>query len=227
MRIANNVEMLEISGMGSVIYPVLIWDDDNLILIDTGFPGQKDAIVQAITDVGFLAERLSHIIITHQDLDHIGCVLDLLELSPCAQVLVHVNEAPYIDGRKTPIKLAAMLAQYDSLPEDRKVWCDNFKDGYANRKITANQALSDGDALPICGGIEVIHTPGHTPGHICLFLRESGILVCGDAMNIEGGKVIGPNPQHTYDMDLALRSAEKVKGFPFCAVVAYHGGFMK
>ena len=91
MRIANNVEMIEINGMGSVIYPVLIWDDDNLVLIDAGFPGQKDTIVQAITDAGFIAERLSH----------------------------------------------------------------------------------------------------------------------------------------TYDMDLALRSAEKVKGFPFRAVVAYHGGFLK
>ena len=60
MRIANNVEMLEISGMGSVIYPVLIWDDDNLVLIDAGFPDQKDAVVQAITDAGFLVERLSH-----------------------------------------------------------------------------------------------------------------------------------------------------------------------
>ena len=226
MRIAANVEMLEINGTESIVYPVLVWDDNNLILIDAGFPSQKNAIIQAITDAGFSAERLTHIIITHQDMDHIGCVSDLIKLSPAAQILVHTDEAPYIDGRKVPIKLAALLDQYENLPDDRKKWCDNFKERYANRRIIANQTLSDGDVLSICGEIEVIHTPGHTPGHICLLLRESGVLVCGDALNINDGELIGPNPLHTYDMDLALRSAEKAKSCPFRAVVAYHGGYL-
>ena len=227
MRIAKNVDMLEISGMGGKIYPTLIWDDDHLVLIDTGFPSQVDAIVRAMADAGFSAGRLTHIIITHHDMDHIGCVLDLLRHSPSALVLAHVEEAPYLDGRKTPVKLAAMLAQYDSLPDDRKAWCDNFRQGYANRIISVGQTLSDGDILPVCGGIEVIHTPGHTPGHICLYLRESGVLVCGDALNIEDGKLTGPNPQHTYNMEQGLASAVKAKRRPFKAVVAYHGGYLR
>ena len=227
MRIAQNVEMLEIDGMGGAVYPTLAWDDKHLVLADAGFPGQADAIVQSITEAGFQAERLTHIIITHQDLDHIGCVLDMLKLSPSALVMAHEEEVPYLDGRKTPIKLAAMLERYDSLPDDRKAWCDNFKQGYASRKIPVSQTLSDGDILPICGGIEVIHTPGHTPGHICLFLRESGILVCGDALNIGDGKLVGPNPQHTYDMKLGKKSAEILKQYLFNAAVAYHGGYYR
>ena len=73
----------------------------------------------------------------------------------------------------------------------------------------------------------MIHTPGHTPGHICLFLRESGVLIGGDALNIQNGELTGPNPQHTYDMELGLKSAEKVKRFPFKALVTYHGGYLK
>ena len=57
MKIADNVEMLEIGGMGGTIYPVLVWDDLHLVLVDTGFPSQKDYIVQAISDAEFIAEK--------------------------------------------------------------------------------------------------------------------------------------------------------------------------
>jgi len=227
MKIADNVEMLVIDETESIVHPVLVWDENNLVLIDAGFPGQKETIVKAITGAGFSAEDLTHIIITHQDMDHIGCVQDLIGLSPEVQILVHADEAPYIDGRKVPIKLAALLDQYEKLPDDRKKWCDNYKEKYASLITVANQMLSDGDILPICGDIEVIHTPGHTPGHICLLLRESGVLVCGDAINIKDGELTGPNPLHTYDLDLAMRSVEKAKRKPFRAVVAYHGGYLK
>ena len=198
MKIANNAAMLEIQGMGSIINLTLTWGGDQLVLIDTGFPGQTDSIVQAIRDTGFSAGSITHIVLTHQDMDHVGCALDLLQLSPAAQVLANVDEAPYIDGRMTPIKLAAMLENYDALPAGQKEFCDRMKSGYANRKIHVTQTVRDGEVLPICGGIEVIHTPGHTPGHICLYLKESGILVGGDAVNIADGEIIGPNPQHTY-----------------------------
>ena len=85
MRIAKNVEMLEIGGMGGAIYPTLTWDEQRLALIDAGFPGQADAIAQAIADAGFQAGRLTHIIITHQDIDHIGCVRWICSSSPLWQ----------------------------------------------------------------------------------------------------------------------------------------------
>ena len=226
MKITDNIEMLEIMGMGNTIYPTLAWDTENLVLIDTGFPGQADVIVNAIAAVGFSAEDISHIILTHQDIDHIGCAMDLLKLTPTAIILAHSDEAPYIDGRKTPIKLAAMLEHYDSFPEDSKAWCDKLAAGFANRKIHVSHTLFDGEILPVCGGIEVIHTPGHTPGHICLFMRESGILVGGDAVNIIDGKLTGPNPQHTFDMELGLQSMRKIEKYPKNALISYHCGYL-
>ena len=226
MKITDKVEMLEIDGMGRV-YLTLAWDDNSLVLADAGFPGQTEAIVKAVTSAGHAAEKITHIILTHQDMDHIGCVRDLLKLAPNAKVLAHADEAPYIDGSKTPIKLAALLAQYDSLPADRKAWCDRIKNGLPNLTVTVNQLLRDGDVLPICGGIEVIHTPGHTPGHICLYLQKEKVLVTGDALNIQDGKLTGPNPQHTFNMELGLQSAEKAKKFPFDKVISHHGGFLK
>jgi glyoxylase-like metal-dependent hydrolase (beta-lactamase superfamily II) len=85
----------------------------------------------------------------------------------------------------------------------------------------------DGDLLPICGGIEVIHSPGHTPGHIGLFLKKSGLLVGGDALNVGDGKLVGANPAHSLDMELAGASFEKLKGYGAKGVVAYHGGVLR
>ena len=227
MRVADNVEMLEIGGEGFAVYPTLTWDAEHLVLVDTGFPGQADDIVKAIADAGFSAGRITHIIFTHQDIDHIGNIRELLCLSPGAQVLAHETEAPYIDGRKTPVKLAEMQAHYDSLPPDQKARCDQLRENFASRRVPIDRCLRDGEVLGFCGGIEVIHTPGHTPGHISLFLKESEILVSGDALNIENGAIAGPNPAFTQDMELGLASMERAKKWPFRGMISYHCGYLK
>jgi len=226
LKIADNVALLPVPWQSTVNF-VLTWDENNLVLIDAGFPGQTDAIVKAISDEGFDVTNLTYLIITHQDWDHIGCVMDLQKLVPDLKVLAHEEEAPYIDGRKTPIKLAARLAEYDTLSTEMRGRCDWQKDYYASNEITIHETLSDGEILPICGGIEVIHTPGHTPGHIVLHLQDSDILVCGDACNIKDGQLIGANPVHTFDVVQADASLTKIKSRNPSGIVAYHGGYLK
>ena len=227
MRITENIEMLEITGDIGTIYPTLVWDDNNLVLIDAGLPGQVELFKKAIEDAGFDAGNLSAIILTHQDIDHIGCVVDLLSLAPNAKVMAYKEEVPYIDGSKTPIKLAAMEANYENLPDDRKAWCDQFKIGFAHCKVKVDKELEDGEVLPICGGIQIIHTPGHTPGHICLYLQEGKVIIAGDAANIENGMLIGSRPQVTWNDNLAEESFEKIKNHEHNSVITYHGGLYK
>jgi len=226
MKITDNIAMLELAGPNGTIYPTLAWDENSLVLIDSGFPGQTDTLVSAIAAEGFRAEGITHIIITHQDIDHIGCMPDILRLAPSAQVIAHAEEAPYIDGRETPIKLAALLKNYDHLPYQMKQFCGQFQEGYANHRVAISQTVEDGTVLPIAGSIEVVHTPGHTPGHIALLLRQASIIIAGDAANIENNRITGPNPQHTHDMALAMESLEKLKAFYCRGVVSYHCGFL-
>ncbi|MCL2361998.1 MAG: MBL fold metallo-hydrolase [Defluviitaleaceae bacterium] len=229
MKNVENAALLPISGMGTV-YLVLLWDEKNLVLIDAGYPGQTEDIVKAIETEGFDAKNLTHIIITHQDWDHIGCITDLQKLAPNLQVLAHEDEAPYIDGRITPIKLAARFANYDNLDPEMQERVDGQKEHYEKNKITINKTLHDGEILPLCGGIEVIHTPGHTPGHIVLLHKDSGIIICGDACNIKWGQMVelkGPNPVHTHEMEQATASFEKIKSRNPKGIVAYHGGYLK
>jgi len=226
MRITDNIAMLELSKPNGSIYPTMAWDENHLVLIDAGFPGQTEAFINAIAGEGHRVENITHIILTHQDIDHIGCLPDILLLAPSAQVIAHIDEAPYIDGRKTPIKLAMLEAAYDSLPEQMKQFRNTLREGFANRRVAVSQPVEDGTVLPIAGGIEIVHTPGHTPGHIALFLRQGRIMVAGDAANIENGRIAGPNPQHTQDMAQGMESLEKLKAYYCRGLVSYHCGFL-
>ncbi|MDR1205207.1 MAG: MBL fold metallo-hydrolase [Peptococcaceae bacterium] len=227
MKIAKNIEMLEIGAEFGVMYPTLLWDDHHLVLIDAGDANQIESVKAAISKAGFSAEQLTTVILTHQDLDHIGGVPNLQAIAPSVKILAHEAEAPYMDGRQTPARLAAMEAGYANLSEERKREYNHLKAVWANLKIHIDQTLSDKEVLPICGGIEAVHTPGHMPGHICLYLRESRVMVGGDALNIENGKLVGPNPGFTQDIVLGNQSLEKVKSYDIQAVVAYHGGLLK
>lgn len=215
MRIAKNVEMLEVVNGKSRMYPVLLWDDENIVLIDTGFPLQYEFLNQAVQSAGFDIKQINKIIFTHQDIDHIGCAKEIIAEAENVQTMAHKNEAPYIDGSETPVKLIGR--------ENDEAVAQLFS-AFKNRRINIDKLLNDGDTLPYCGGIEVIHTPGHTPGHICLFLKESGVLVAGDALNISDGTLTGPNPVHTQNMELALASLRKLHNYQVKAVVSYHGG---
>jgi len=225
MRIANQVEMIQIGQDGGVFYPVLLWDDTDLVLIDAGLPGQLSHFVDAFSMLGFEISQLTALLLTHQDMDHIGCVKDLLALAPNANVYAHTLEAPYLDGRQTPVKLAAILAAGDAIPDEMRSARDRLAAGYANRILENIQEVSDGEILPFCGGIQVMHTPGHTPGHMVLLLNESRIAICGDAINLSNGSIVGPNPAYTLDMEEGLRSLEKIMAIEPVGVVAYHGGY--
>lgn len=81
-------------------------------------------------------------------------------------------------------------------------------------------AVGDGDTVL---DLEIIDTPGHTPGHISVYDRAGGLLVAGDALNGANGGVIGANPDFTPDMATAGLSIAKLATLTFDTVVFGHG----
>jgi len=227
MKLANNLSLLPIQREGGgTLNLVLAWDDTSLVLVDAGLPKQGEIIATAIKKEGFDPRKLTHIILTHQDIDHTGAVAELQKMSPGLKVVAHIDEAPHIDGRALPIKLAARLEEYDSLPPEGKEGINAWRDFYESHPIEVHHKVTDGEVLPICGGIKIVHTPGHTPGHICVLFEESNIMVLGDSANVQDGEIVGFNPVYINDMDEAERSLAKIKSHNLNGVVAYHTGFM-
>jgi glyoxylase-like metal-dependent hydrolase (beta-lactamase superfamily II) len=99
--------------------------------------------------------------------------------------------------------------------------------GYAGEgdlaSITSPRALTplaDGSTV---FGLDVVGTPGHTAGHICLLDSSAGVLVAGDALVGAEGGVVGPNPQFSSDHDEALRSVEKLASLAYEHILFGHG----
>lgn len=82
------------------------------------------------------------------------------------------------------------------------------------------KAVGDNDEV---FGLRVIATPGHTPGHICVFDPAGSLLIPGDAMNNIGNKLAGPNPQYTADMAQAHQSLKKLAKLAFERAFFGHG----
>ncbi|QDS37699.1 MBL fold metallo-hydrolase [Brevibacillus brevis] len=205
MEISKGVVMLHLDFHGNIIHPVLLWDRDMAVLIDTGFPGQMDDLRVAMEKVGVSSDKLKAVILTHQDVDHIGSLPEILqECGDHVHVYAHELDKPYIQG-ELPL----------------------LKDGHLENppKGRVDHTVSDGQELPFCGGIRVIHTPGHTPGHLSLYLKQSKTLVAGDSMYSVNGILGGIHAPSTPDMNTARLSLKKYVDLDIAAVVCYHGGF--
>ena len=235
MQIANGLTMLEITaavmGRTMIICPTLLWDDENVVLVDTGYPGQLPLFREALEQAGFPIEKLTKIIVTHQDIDHIGNLPDILSAAP-QQIEVLATEAdrPYIQGEKmlikvTPEMIARALSMLPAeMPEERR---QAFKRGLENPpKARVDTTLADGERLPYGGGVIVIHTPGHTPGHLCLYHPSSKTLLAADALGAANGQLARPRAAD-YDTTLAGESLKKLARYEIETIVCYHGGMYR
>lgn len=229
LKIADGIAMLKlpmnITGRKSTIYPTLIWDDETVVLVDSGAPGTLDGIKNAMENAGVPFGRLNKIIITHQDIDHIGGLKDILDKLPEVELLAHESDKPYIQGEKKLVRLnSKFMDRINSLPDkERKMAMEIFNN---IPHVEVKKTLTDNEMLSFCGGIKVIHTPGHTPGHICLYHEMSKTLIAGDELNIIDGQLSGPNKQtmNEEEAKIAINSLKKFEELDIEKVISYHGG---
>ena len=91
------------------------------------------------------------------------------------EVCPHDIDRPYIEG-KLPLSKAninSMYWQLEGLSEDKRQ--EIVAQVNSSPRAKVDKILFDGEELPFCGGIQVIFTPGHTQGHISLYLKNSAI----------------------------------------------------
>jgi glyoxylase-like metal-dependent hydrolase (beta-lactamase superfamily II) len=231
MEIVPEIKMLDLDmnmpGNKQVIHPTLLHDDQHAVLVDVGMPGSLEEIKVFMEKAEVPFDHLDAVILTHQDIDHIGSIQEIVEaMDKQIDVYAHAEDQPYIEGDLVPIKMtpewnAQMLSR---LPEDMREAAKAMLPVPVSTKVT--KVVSDGDVLQFFGGIHVIFTPGHTPGHISLYHLPSKTLIAGDATVSIEGELLGPKPAATPDMPLALESLKKFTGFDIARVICYHGGLV-
>ena len=182
---------------------------DELTLIDTGMPKNSAKIVKYIQDI--LKRKptdIKTIVLTHFHIDHVGDASDLKKLSG-AKVAIHEADADYVAGRKTqPVPRGGRGMIF-------KVLIPLF---FRSKPVEPDIKLSDRDTI---AGLTTIHTPGHTPGSICLFDPASKILFVGDLLIFNGSKIeMGPLPLDTSEVQ---QSINKIAAIDFDIMLSGHG----
>lgn len=225
----NQVVALEVKfnagNESNTIYPVIVKDEEEMILIDCGYPNFLPLIKKAAESRGINLDEVTKIVITHHDHDHIGALADFKKQYPNVVIISSEIDERYISGKEKSLRLQQAEALFDSLPDDEKPFAEGFhKLLQSVGSVGVDTVVKDKDVFSWAGGFEIVATPGHMPGHICVYLREFKTLIAGDALVVENDELSIPNQQYTLDMDEAKRSIKKLLAFDIEQIICYHGG---
>jgi glyoxylase-like metal-dependent hydrolase (beta-lactamase superfamily II) len=86
--------------------------------------------------------------------------------------------------------------------------------------------LVGGEVLGVLGGCEIIHTPGHTPGHLSLYLPALSLLIAGDILRYENGAVTRAPEMYTADPESNEDSLRRLAELDFDRMLPYHGDYL-
>jgi glyoxylase-like metal-dependent hydrolase (beta-lactamase superfamily II) len=209
-------------------HPVILKSDKEMILVDCGNPGSVSKIKENAVTQDVNIDNLTKVVITHQDLDHVGSLAELKRKYPGVQILADIKERPYINGEKEFVKLQKLRETYDSLSECQKEMITVLQQSYSSYEpVDIDGILHDHDIFPWCGDVEIVSTPGHTEGHICLYLYEFKTLIAGDALFVQDGELVISLPMYTLDFEQAKQSIRKLLDYDIKEIICYHGGIYK
>ena len=199
----------QIDGVNCNCY--LVKENNGWTLIDTGMPWSAKKILSYISSIGCQPADIKTIIITHCHIDHIGG-LDAVRKATGAKVASHEADADFISGKKSL-----------SMPAGRKLsWRFRIfrllSPLMKAKPVVPDILLKDGDVI---AGMKVLHTPGHTPGSICLYDEKRKVLFVGDLLRFMGGKVAGP--PIILDGQQVRDSEERIAKLDFDIMLSGHG----
>ena len=196
LKVTDNVYALD-ATKGNYAYVII---GKEIVLVDTGRPGQGKGILKELESMKIKPQDIKHILLTHHDVDHIGN-LALLEDETGARIWASKEDIPYIRGEKNRegIKKLVSIIMRVKKPKDITHY-------------PGNQKIFD---------IEVIPTPGHTPGHVCLLYKD--ILFAGDLIRTSNGQIGPMRSFMNWNTEISRDSIKKVSDLSFKWVCPAHG----
>jgi glyoxylase-like metal-dependent hydrolase (beta-lactamase superfamily II) len=193
----------------------LVEEDDGLTLIDTAIPKSARAITQAAEAIGKPIRRIA---LTHAHGDHVGSVDALVEQLPGVEVIIGARDEPLLhkDTSARPGE-----------PDDAKV-----RGGLPGVQAQVTRTVAEGDRV---GSLEVVESPGHTPGHVAYLDTRDRTLYCGDAYATRGGVRTTANSTWkfpflqgaTWHKPTAIESAKKLRALDPARLAPGHGNVIE
>jgi glyoxylase-like metal-dependent hydrolase (beta-lactamase superfamily II) len=215
----------------TIVNVTLLHSGNEWALVDTGVNTDESftALQSAMHQVGCVPEKLAKLIATHHHPDHFGASQRLKSMSGAA-VYIHEREyeasthyAPQKHGEVAVrffLQNGIPLQRFAHVPSAGELWSKLYA------PVVPDHFIADGDVLRVGDfEIEVVGTPGHTPGHCVLYLRREKTMIVGDHLLPKITPHVGVFPGGP-ENPLAnfLASQRKVQGFAVELVLPAHGG---
>ena len=154
---------------------------------------------------------VTRIVLTHAHTDHAGGAAEMAARTG-APVAVHEADAGYAEaGRPPPFEQSLLVGRLM-----RRIPCAGFP------PVAVGERLSDGQVLDVGGGLRIVATPGHTPGHVSLLHERTGTLITGDALFNVRQLRFSPRPLCT-DFRLNEQTAHVLGELEYERVAFTHG----
>ncbi len=187
-------------------------DDGQVTLVDCGYFTAPKRIVAALRYLGSDPSDVTRILLTHAHGDHAGGVARLRQWTG-ATVAVHGREVRNMaSGRPPDVERLTLFARLTRLlPGDRFT------------PVEVDEELVDGQSVPVAGGVQVVHTPGHTPGHVALLHQPTGVLLTGDSLFNWRGRMSLPSLTYCASVGLTRESARALGELDYDVVAFAHG----
>jgi glyoxylase-like metal-dependent hydrolase (beta-lactamase superfamily II) len=234
--------------MGQVVGQIniyLIRGNDGWLQVDAGWnaPETFEAYKEGMREIGINLEDISEIVITHAHLDHFGLAGRLKGLSG-AKLALHEQERYFIaPGDKTFEQVAREMKEWlyqNGTPEDDIPGSHRIPKGPMKfiSPVLPDLVFFSGDiGVPdifFSGGerintgpfdFEVVWTPGHSPGHICLYERAKKVLISGDHILADITPEIGFSPfaNNSNPLGNYIDSLKDLRGLAVERVLPSHG----
>jgi glyoxylase-like metal-dependent hydrolase (beta-lactamase superfamily II) len=215
MEIVQNIHLIP----NIIANPFLIIDSDGLTLIDTGIPGSEKKILKYIAETGHKSTDLKHILITHADFDHTGGLAALKKTSGAPVYASEIESKAIATGwssrypKPNNLKTRIMYALAFPFTKTTPVQVENY--------------LRDGQMLDILGGLQVVSTPGHTPGHLSFFIPSTKVLFTGDSIFSDHDQLFKSVEDNTWDQVKAVASVRKQVALDASIVCPGHGSVVR
>ncbi len=211
MEIIPNVHLIP----NIVANPYLLIDPDGLTLIDAGLPGSHKKILHYMAGLGYAPHDLKRILITHADFDHVGGLAALKAASGARIFASPVESRAMAEGHAS----RALKPRHRTI----RLLFDLVARLFKPAPVQVDEPVSDGQIFPVLGGLRVVETPGHTPGHISLFAPSTGILFCGDSIVSEENGLRGSRGANNWDQAKSDESVRKQANLGATILCSGHG----
>ena len=152
---------------------------EDLTLVDTGMPGEEENVIGCIGKIGRSIKELGHILITHAHMDHMGSLAALKKESG-AKVVASRIEVDYIKGAKKTWTMARE-GFAGKLFKGALFFMETFVFDYEPTDVDI--PCQGEETIESFGSIQVIASPGHSPGSMSYYLKDRSILFTGDALS--------------------------------------------